>query len=247
MLLKLKLIWSLWQENCWLTKKKFLNLNLDTQFKIYLETLIFLNSSFMLHLWTFTDHYSRSDGVLNLLGFAFQWILNTVVHLLYMGTCTAREKQGASVPVSSCLHRILVIFITEKYTNSAKTIRELDDHCQACAHSYLRYSEHAVIWRRRRAHKRVRGVVFWGERRAETPQDGPHSGTPPLNRSRSYITDRFSATKHIKSVHKSDFSLTNYNGKNRTFRQSRAGQPGSSAGQGNEAIWAKINWKVPRV
>lgn len=144
------------------------------------------------------------------------------------GETPSFQTVGASVPVSSCLHRILVIFITEKYTNSAKTIRELDVHCQACAHSYLRYSEHAVIWQRRRAHKRFRGVVFWGERWAETAQDGPHSGTPPLNRSRSYITDRSSTTKHIKSVHKSDFSLTNYNGKNRTFRQSRAGQPRSS-------------------
>lgn len=178
--------------------------------------------------------YGRSDGVLNLLWFAFQWILNTVVHLLYMGTCTAREKhQVSKLLEQACLFLAAFTgswsYLSLRNTQTAlKTIRELDDHCQACAHSYLRYSEHAVIWRRRRAHKRVRGVVFWGERWAETPQDGPHSDTPPLNRSRSYITDRSSTTKHIKSVHKSDFSLTNYNGKNRTFRQSRAGQPGSS-------------------
>lgn len=132
---------------------------------------------------------------------------------------------GASVPVSSCLHRNLVIFITEKYTNSSKTIRELHDHCQACAHSYLRHSEHAAIWQRRGAHRRVGGDVLWG---AEAPQDRPHSGTPALHRSRSYITDRSSTTEHIRSVHKSDCSRTNYNGKNGTFRQSGAGQPRSS-------------------
>lgn len=40
--------------------------------------------------------YSRSDGVFNLLWFVFQWILNIVVHLLYMGTCTATEKHQVS-------------------------------------------------------------------------------------------------------------------------------------------------------
>lgn len=110
------------------------------------------------------ENYSRSNGVFNLSRFVSQWILSIFVYPLYMGKLhCCRETPGfqtlgARVSVSSCLHRILVIFVTEKYTSSSKTIRELDDHCQVFAHSYLRYSEHVAFWQRRRAHKHVWGT-----------------------------------------------------------------------------------------
>lgn len=177
--------------------------------------------------------YSRSDGLFNFLRLAFQSILNVGCLLTVHGnTCTATEEHRVSTQLERACRFLAAFTGTWSYLslrNTQTALRPLETCTITARHAHahvVRHSEHAAAtWQRRGARRRAGGAVLWG---AEAPQDRPHSGTPALRRSRSYITDRSSTTERIRSVHKSDCSWTNYNGKNGTFSGSGAGQPRGS-------------------
>lgn len=142
-----------------------------------------------------------------------------VAYLLYMGTWTATEKNRPSKHLErACLFLAAFTgccsYLSLVNTQTAR--RPLENWLITARHV------HAHIWAilstpwfgKDVAHTDVCSGESW----AETQQERLQSGTPS-----SYITDSSIVTAHITTLHKSDFSLTNYNGKNRTLaQQSRA-------------------------
>lgn len=139
-----------------------------------------------------------------------------------MGTWTATEKHRASKHLErACLFRAAFTgsCTYSSLWNTQTALRPLENWLITARR--VRTHIWAILSAPRFgndvAHASALQETCSGESWAETQQDSQRSGTP-----RSCITDSAGVTAHITTVHKSDFSLTNYNGKNRTLTQSRA-------------------------